>query len=352
MRILHLTDRLTDRGGAYRHLLGIVAWLTGHGHEVALAGGTNDGAAFAAGLHLTPGLEAREACPVDLDALVAEVRPDVVHIHTVVNPFVLEWARDRRAVVTVQDHRYLCPARGKWHRDGSICRQAMSADPCAACFDADDYFREIFALTERRLAALRPLRVVVLSRYMARELAALGVSASVIPPFVCDLDQRATADGPPCVLFVGRLAEHKGVPDAVDIWRRSNLDLPLVMAGTGPMRRSLEAMGVTVLGWLDRPALSRAYRRARALLMPSRWQEPFGIAGLEALAMGVPVVAWDSGGIAEWHPGPLPPWGDTDALAAMLQSAVSRRAAPPIGFEPDALMENLLDVYRAVASRG
>ena len=36
--------------------------------------------------------------------------------------------------------------------------------------------------------------------------------------------------------------------------------------------------------------------------MPSRWQEPFGIVGLEALTLGTAVAAWDSGGVREWHP--------------------------------------------------
>jgi glycosyltransferase involved in cell wall biosynthesis len=92
-------------------------------------------------------------------------------------------------------------------------------------------------------------------------------------------------------------------------------------------------------------------RRARALLMPSRWQEPFGIVGLEALTLGVPVVAWEGGGVAEWHPGgpSLVPWGDVDGLAAALRAAVDGpRASAPIGFEPRTLMERLVAIYDAL----
>jgi glycosyltransferase involved in cell wall biosynthesis len=84
--------------------------------------------------------------------------------------------------------------------------------------------------------------------------------------------------------------------------------------------------------------------------MPPRWQEPFGIAGLEALALGVPVVAWRSGGIAEWHPGPLVEWGDVAGLAAALRAAVGApRAQPPAGFEPGALLARLARVYQDTA---
>jgi glycosyltransferase involved in cell wall biosynthesis len=83
--------------------------------------------------------------------------------------------------------------------------------------------------------------------------------------------------------------------------------------------------------------------------MPSRWQEPFGIAGLEALSLGVPVVAWDSGGIREWHPGPLVAWGDVAGLARALGAAIGSTAAPPAGFAPARLMARLERVYAGAA---
>src|SRR6185503_20881271 len=124
------------------------------------------------------------------------------------------------------------------------------------------------------------------------------------------------------------------------------LDLPMVVAGAGAMRQGLEKRGAEVLGWLDHGRLAAVYRRARVMVMPSRWQEPFGIAGLEALTMGTPVVAWESGGVSEWHPGDgIVPWGDVAALAVALQGAVGRRAAAPRGFERSLLMARLADVY-------
>jgi glycosyltransferase involved in cell wall biosynthesis len=292
---------------------------------------------------------------VDLDALEARVRPDVVHVHTVVNPEVLEWARSRPALVTVQDHRYFCPARGKWTADGRACRDPMSEAVCRGCFDDGGYFRDVHGLTAERLAALRGLRAVVLSQYMKAELVAAGVPAAavtVVPAFVHGLDPQASADGPPCVLFVGRLTEAKGVWDAVGAWRASAVDLPLVFAGTGPLRAALEAEGHAVLGWVPHDRMAAVYRRARALLMPSRWQEPFGIAGLEALTLGVPVAAWDSGGIREWLGDPGVAWGDVEGLARRLRAAVEGPAPPPIGEPPEVLMARLDGVYRDVTRRG
>lgn len=350
MRVLHLTDRLTDRGGAQRHLLGVLEALA-PAHACVLAAGSDSGhRAWPCPTRLLPGLEARTAEPVALEALAAELQPDRIHVHTVVNPEALEWAADAGAVITVQDHRFFCPARGKWRAEGDVCRETLSPEACAACFDDAGYFEAILGLTERRLRALRRFRAVVtLSRYMKQELAAAGVAPErvhVIPPFVHGLDPAAEADGPPCVVFVGRLSEAKGVSEAITAWRLAGVDLPLVVAGTGPLRAAVERQGIPVLGWLSRPRLSVLYRRARAVLMPSRWQEPFGIVGLEALTMGVPVVAWDSGGIAEWHPGEgLVPWGDLPGLARALRSAVGRRAGPLRGFDREPLMRRLLELY-------
>ena len=164
---------------------------------------------------------------------------------------------------------------------------------------------------------------------------------------VHDLDPDVPADGSPCILFAGRVVEAKGIREALDAWRRSGSALPFVVAGTGPLRREIEAEGVEVLGWLDRRRLSAAYRRAAVLVMPSRWQEPFGIVGLEALTLGTPVAAWDSGGVREWHPGGelLVPWGDLDGLAAALRRAPGQGVDLPRGFEAEDLVHRLEAVY-------
>jgi glycosyltransferase involved in cell wall biosynthesis len=354
VRILHLVDRWTDRGGAYRFLLDAIAALRRAGHEVGVAAGTREMEPDPE-LRLVPGLSSRIHATVDLDQLAEHWRPDVVHVHTVLNPAALEWAALRPAVMTVQDHRWFCPTRGKWTLDGRECREPMAPGSCAACFEDADYFRHVHALTEERLAAVRRMPLTTLSRYMARELEAAGVPAerlTVIPPALAATGTRpAPAHGH--VGLVGRLSDAKGVRDAVAAWRRSGTERPLLAAGTGPLRPWLESQGVLVTGWLDRPRLADFRSRTRALLLLPRWQEPFGMAGLEALAEGVPVVAWESGGISEWHPGPLVAWGDVEGAAAALRATLQggpvpepARASLRRRFGVTALVDSLLRVYR------
>jgi glycosyltransferase involved in cell wall biosynthesis len=177
----------------------------------------------------------------------------------------------------------------------------------------------------------------------------------VVPPFVHGLAALEGAKGPPTVLFAGRLVEAKGAREALEAWRRSGVELPLVVAGAGPLRPELERGGARCVGWLDRPSLAAAYRDAAALLLPSRWQEPFGLVGLEALTLGTPVVAWDSGGVREWYPAGarLCAWGDVDGLARELRSAVTSPPPPaPAGFDRVSLMRRLDEVYAAMRSGG
>ena len=355
LTILHLADRLSDRGGADWHLLGVLDALA-RDHEVHLAVGRRDAPPpDGVRVHLLEGLDRRGERPVPvLDGLLRRVDPNVVHVHNVVNPWLLERLERLPALVTVQDHRAFCPGRGKVTADGRACRHPLEDTRCRGCFDDPGYADEIVALTRRRLVALHAVPVTVLSRYMAGELVAAGLDPRgihVIPPFEHGLVPDALPAGERCVLF-GRLVEAKGIWDAVEAHRQAEVDLPLVFAGTGSARASLEAAGCRVTGWMARRELCGWYRSAAALVLPSRWQEPYGIVGLEAMALGVSVAAWDSGGIAEWHPGspPLAPWGDVPGLARALRAAVAGAApAPPEAGRRERRMARLLALYERVA---
>ena len=108
--------------------------------------------------------------------------------------------------------------------------------------------------------------------------------------------------------------------------------LRLAIAGSGPLDEEVRAWAasrpsVDVLGLLTRDECTALVRRARALVAPSEWPEPFGLVVAEAMAAGVPPVASAHGSfveiITDGVDGMLYPPGDVGALARHLQGIES-----------------------------
>lgn len=138
-------------------------------------------------------------------------------------------------------------------------------------------------------------------------------------------------------VFAGRLSPEKGVDDAVRIALGAGLGIEVYGAAYDPAfaagcrARWSGHPGVRFCGAVSRRRLWRRLAQARALIAPSRWAEPFGLAAAEAQAAGTPVVAYRSGGlgevVAEGRTGFLVDPGDVDAATAALRrvgSAIDR----------------------------
>ena len=134
------------------------------------------------------------------------------------------------------------------------------------------------------------------------------------------------------VLFSARIAPQKGLRsliDAISSIPRKRRPL-LRIAGVGPDLESSRARAVArnvsceVLGRLDRGAMRAAIDETSVVAVPSIWAEPFGYVGIEALARGKPVAAYDVGGIKTWlddgRNGYFAPVGDTAELAQAIIS--------------------------------
>jgi UDP-glucose:tetrahydrobiopterin glucosyltransferase len=132
-------------------------------------------------------------------------------------------------------------------------------------------------------------------------------------------------------VFAGRLSPEKGADDAVRIALRSGLAVEIYGAAYDAdyAQRCRERWrghpSVRFCGAVGRRTLWRRLARALALLAPSCWDEPFGLAAAEAQAAGTPVVGYRAGGlaevVAEGRSGFLVEPGDVEAAAAALGRA-------------------------------
>jgi glycosyltransferase involved in cell wall biosynthesis len=142
----------------------------------------------------------------------------------------------------------------------------------------------------------------------------------------------------PVVLFAGRLTRHKGVDLLVEAFHHVQTPAHLVIAGAGPESESVNQAGqrlpsrhsFTMTGSLDPEFLHEWYGRARLVVVPSMWGEPFGLVGIEAMAHARPVVAFDRGGVRQWLDedvtGLAVRGGDVAALGDAIEKVLSNRA--------------------------
>jgi glycosyltransferase involved in cell wall biosynthesis len=209
---------------------------------------------------------------------------------------------------------------------------------------------------------------------MARELRINGLDPdriAIVPPIPAALAEATPlpASGEPEVLFVGQVIRGKGVDLLLQALGQVPGDWHATIVGTGnhldACRRLAETLGIAArvgfAGWVPHQALEPYYARAAVCVVPSRWPEPFGMVGVEAMARGRPVIGFAVGGIPDWLDdgvtGILIPEADTAALGAaiveLLAEPVRAEALGRAGvervrdrFQPDQYLDRLMQILR------
>jgi len=172
-----------------------------------------------------------------------------------------------------------------------------------------------------RVALLRRVRAVVcVSDFLRRDFleglpAPLASRVHVLPnPYDTEAFPPPAATRAPLILFVGRVNAEKGADSFVracalalphlpgwravmvgDAWFGTRADTPFVTR----LRAEAAAAGVEMRGYLDHAATLALIGQAALVVMPNRWEEPFGRVAQEALACGAALIASRRGGLPE-----------------------------------------------------
>jgi glycosyltransferase involved in cell wall biosynthesis len=364
VRILHVNKFLYRKGGAEGYMEDLAALQEEAGHTVEYWGMEHpenthlglDGtlAPFMELEHPPGGLPDRarmvgrmvwnRRAEQGMAEAIRRFRPDVAHLHNVyhqLSPSILKPLAGAGVpvVLTLHDYKLVCPTY-QFLDQGEICTRCVGRRfwnaPLTRCRDGSLLASTTMALDISIHTLLRSYgRVdafICPSGFLAGQMAAGKVFPDrlhVIRHFV-DLAGVAPKPQPGGhVVLAGRLSHEKGADVAVRAMARLGDGAHLHIAGDGPDRAALEALAareapgrVTFHGRLTRHRLLDLLRESSVAVVPSVWHENQPMAVLEALAVGLPVVGTELGGVPELVApgvdGELVPHGDPDALAAAL----------------------------------
>ena len=271
------------------------------------------------------------------------------------------------------EHWLVCPTHVLWRHGREVCtgRECLR---CVLHYRRPPQLWRYTGFLERQARHVDTF--IAMSEFSRAKHREFGFprDMTVVPYFLPDAEPPAAAggDGPPhprpYFLFVGRLEKIKGLDDVIPLFRRFDR-ADLLIAGDGEYGATLRALAagnprVRFLGRVAPADLSRYYRHAEALVVPSVCFETFGIILIEAFRQGTPVVARRIGPfpeIVEAAGG-----GDLFGTEAELEAALHRylddparrtrlgeagRAAFQARWSESAVVPRFLDVVREAIAR-
>ncbi len=325
MRILHVyKDYYPVLGGIENYVRALAEAQTAAGHEVTVsvcAPGVRGDVMERKGVRIVRSgrLMTVASMPLSLTQpmFIARERAEIIHVHS---PYPLgeasTWLFQRRAPLVITHHSDVVRQRRLLTLYAPILRRVLRRA------------NAIIATSPRYVESspwLRPVRE----------------KCSIVPLWV---DTRRFSppkhpfDGPPTLLFVGRLRYYKGL----DTLLRALIHLPKVelrVVGTGPMAATWQQLAealeiadrVHFLGEVEDALLPSLYHRAHLFVLPSNARsEAFGLVLLEAMASGLPCVSTELGTGTSWVvqdgiTGRVVPPRDPQAMASAIAQLLANR---------------------------
>jgi glycosyltransferase involved in cell wall biosynthesis len=290
MRILHVTQ--CEQAGVPRHVAAVSAFQAEGGATVTVAGPARlrvaDGVAHQPWTaRSAPFVDPRELA--SLSRIISGFAPDVVHLHSSKAGLV------GRLLVRGRLPTVFTPHAWSFVREGPTRRGARAWERWAARWTTVVLTLNVDEVASTQTFGWRRPPVMISN----------GVDVASWTPADAVSRQRARRHlgldpDVPVALCVGRLVHQKGQLELARRWEAVRATVPdatLVLVGDGPHHSTIAALrapGVLLAGSTDR--VWPWYAAADVCAQPSRW-EGMSYATLEAMASGLPVVAFDVGGM-------------------------------------------------------
>jgi glycosyltransferase involved in cell wall biosynthesis len=333
-------NRYQQAGGEDEVFAAERSLLAAHGHAVTTYLADNERINGMGRVRLTATTIWNRDSRREVRAICTQPGPVVAHFHNtfpLISPSAYSGARDAGAIVvqTLHNYRLICPG-ATLYRDGAACEQCVGSPvPWRAvvhgCYRHSRLATAVAASMIAAHHAAGTWRDAVSVYIALTEFARLRFIDGGLPPerIVVKPNFLPADPGPGAhrgrfALFVGRVSPEKGIDVLLDAYERG-LDLPLKIAGAGPLERTRTPRNVEWLGWQSPAEVIALMKAAAVLVLPSVCYEGFPITALQAFATGLPVIATGHGSLAEivdhGRTGLLFEPGQVDALAERLDWA-------------------------------
>jgi glycosyltransferase involved in cell wall biosynthesis len=360
MRLMWVHERFGAWGGAEANIQVTAAELRRRGHEVCILHGAATGLQQAEWSQLFPD---RESLPEEnapdasaaIQSAVERFQPDAIYVHKLTGLSLLEAlvAAGRPLVRMVHDHDLYCMRSYKYHYlSRHICDRALSpycVFPCGGTVarnrDGGFPIKLVSYEAKRRELELHRkfAKLLVATRYMRDQLAANGIAADRIEihapvPAAPESPLQSSFDARNRLVYAGQIIRGKGVDVLLQALAKVTEPFECEILGDGSHRAHCEQLRdelglherVRFHGFVSQERIQEFYSDCSVAVMSSVWPEPFGATGLEAMRHGLPVVAFDAGGIREWlmdgWNGYLVPWMDRTRFAAQIDELLRDKA--------------------------
>jgi glycosyltransferase involved in cell wall biosynthesis len=342
MKIIHVIQEL-ELGGLPTYVFDLCRGLTERGHDSVIMHSSESIPSIYnennVPFERIPGLQVWKSSSdtisiAKLRGILSYYNPDVIYIHLLSNLSILAFIIKSGIPVIRMFHEYssLCLRKSREYLPGKRCKRALGW----GCFFWGCIFGNprpgsflprysSLRVKLKELALYRKVNLsVVASKYMASVLIKNDFQKNKIAiiPYFTNINKEFIysqtsiqsetvlfkASFQRTLLFSGQVIKPKGLQLLVSALPLIDPKYHLVVVGDGDYMGVIKELAnklnlkdrIKFKGWVRHEEIYMTYLEADIVIVPSIWDEPFGLVGIEAMICGKPVISFHVGGVSEW----------------------------------------------------
>jgi glycosyltransferase involved in cell wall biosynthesis len=309
--------------------------------------------------------------------IVSYFKPDIIHLHNIfyeLSPSFLLTLKKYPVIMTVHDSSLYSSVGIQEERTGKKCKNIICRG-CTNCIGIKGTFYEIVKRNIHKYMLKNVSYYIGNSNYINNIIENLKIGKTIRIKYTAKLFNYSKITNNNNLLYVGRITKEKGIEYvilAMPLILQKFPNIKLTIVGNGEYKEHLQKLvkdselenNIFFEESVAHDLVQKYYDNATIALVPSIWQEPFGMAGVEAMSVGRPVVASRVGGIPEWledgKTGYLVDPGNSEQIAEkvitllsnkkLLQQMGTNARKKAEGYSLDTYVDSLERIYESLIS--